>query len=83
MLPQIFRHHRKLEQKADSRQMTARRFGVVPPPPPFGSKQKKKKAGSTTLAQFHLIEGAFLRRAEQLLDAQSTSVSGQINQSGD
>lgn len=56
---------------------------MVPPPPPFGSKQKKKKAGSTTLAQFHLIEGAFLRRAEQLLDAQSTSVSGQINQSGD
>lgn len=53
------------------------------PPPRLDQSKKKKKAGSTTLAQFHLIEGAFLRRAEQLLDAQSTSVSGQINQSGD
>ena len=41
MLPQIFRHHRKLEQKADSRQMTARRFGVVPRLDQ--SKKKKKK----------------------------------------
>lgn len=82
MLPQIFRHHRKLEQRSrlSPDDCETIRGGS---PPPFGSKQKKKKAGSTTLAQFHLIEGAFLRRAEQLLDAQSTSVSGQINQSGD
>lgn len=41
MLPQIFRHHRKLEQKADSRQMTARRFGVVPRLDQSKKKQKK------------------------------------------
>lgn len=82
MLPQIFRHHRKLEQRSrlSPDDCETIRGGS---PPRLDQSNKKKKAGSTTLAQFHLIEGAFLRRAEQLLDAQSTSVSGQINQSGD
>lgn len=82
MLPQIFRHHRKLEQRSRLSPDDCETIRGGSPPVWIKSK-KKKKAGSTTLAQFHLIEGAFLRRAEQLLDAQSTSVSGQINQSGD